>query len=218
MYNSPTFQTERAALLTRTSTVTVPWKERGYEMPHWIWALCWDTGVARLCWIYNVMRKTALCYGLSHLASVSVAHNAGPRGVKCSEWSSPSDIMCAPRCCQNDLAVTWWEVLNVTWSFTQQKVRWCGSASWFPETRNAVERQAFRKPMPRIFDTWIHFMRAPVHLLFFLSSSFFLSLPDMLSCAHASLDKAPRLGPLQPCNILTDGSHSSTLNDCAHNH
>lgn len=166
MYNSPTFQTERAALLSRTSTVTVPWKERGYEMPHWIWALCWDTGVARLCWIYNVMRKTALCYGLSHLASVSVAHNAGPRGVKCSEWSSPSDIMCAPRCCQNDLAVTWWEVLNVTWSFTQQKVRWCGSASCFPETCNAVERQAFWKPMPRIFDTWIHFMRAPVHLLF----------------------------------------------------
>lgn len=68
------------------------------------------------------MRKTALRYGLSHLASVSVSHNAGPQGVKCSEWSSPSDIMCAPRCCQNDLAVTWREVLNVTWSLTQHKV------------------------------------------------------------------------------------------------
>lgn len=182
MYNSPTFQTERAALLTRTSTVTVPWKERGYEMPHWIWVLCWDTGVARLCWIYNVMRKTALCYGLSHLASVSVAHNAGPRGVKCSEWSSPSDIMCAPHCCQNDLAVTWWEVLNVTWSFTQQKVRWCGSASRFPETRNTVERQAFRKPMPRIFDTWIYIMRAPVHLLFFCPHP---SSSPCQTCSHA---------------------------------
>lgn len=122
MYNSPTPQTERAALFTRTSTVTVPWREHGYEMPHWIWALCWDTGAARLCGNYNVMKKTAPHHGLSHLAPTSVFHNAGPQGVKCSEWSSPLDLICAPRCCQNDLAVTWWEVLNVTWAFPQQKV------------------------------------------------------------------------------------------------
>lgn len=45
----PATQKERASLFTRTSTVTVPWREHSYEMPHWIWALCWDTGVARLC-------------------------------------------------------------------------------------------------------------------------------------------------------------------------
>lgn len=60
MYNSPTSLKERAALSTRTSTVAVPWREHSYEMPHWIWVLCWDTGVARLCGIYNVMKKKTL--------------------------------------------------------------------------------------------------------------------------------------------------------------
>lgn len=59
MYNSPTSQKVRAALYTRTSTVTVPWREHSYEMPHWIWVLCWDTGAARLCGIYNVMKKNS---------------------------------------------------------------------------------------------------------------------------------------------------------------
>lgn len=57
MYKSSSPQTGRAALFPSTGTVTVPWREHGYEMPHWIWALCWDTGVARLGGNYSIMKK-----------------------------------------------------------------------------------------------------------------------------------------------------------------
>lgn len=130
------------------------------------------------------LKKSALLYSLSHLVPTFVSHNAGPQGVKCSEWSSPLDIMCAPRCCQNDLAATWCEVPNVTWAFSQQSES-TGSGSCLPEKHPPAKRQGFSKPMLTISclwnntNTWTQFICPPMHL-------FLRPHPSLSSCQTRS--------------------------------
>lgn len=54
-------QTERAAAFVGNErSYSSGGRQHSYEMPHRIWALCWDTGVARLCGNYTVMKKLLL--------------------------------------------------------------------------------------------------------------------------------------------------------------
>lgn len=221
-YTSPTFETDWTSW-----TVMVKWA--------WLWDATLNLSImlkhwrCRARWDFNIMKKTAPQCGLSHLAPMFVAHNARPQGVKCSEWPSPLDLMHVSHCCQNDLAVTWWEVLNVAWAYSQQMVSGVARQRRLPGMRHAVERQdmiiyhfhmhmAIQKQQKHTPHTYKHDL--PLLSLFVYLHPLHLSI-SCLTCSHMHRLRSIKLHAWvhfhHPTSWLMAPS-AAPLNDCAHFH